>query len=165
MSEQSYSGVYFLLSVFVLYAVVGIFRTESIIPSLIFSFSIFKNIIPVLVLIFAIMSAVNYYVSPESISRYIGKSSGYKKWIFAILGGILSTGPIYMWYPMLKELKKQGVGYGFIATFLYNRAIKIPLLPIMLLYFSVPYIAALTFTMILASLVIGLIFERIEDKL
>ena len=165
MGEQSYSGVYFLLSVLALYTLVGIFRIESLIPSLIFSLSIFKNIIPVLVLIFALMAAVNYYISPESISKHIGKSSGYKKWIFAILGGIISTGPIYMWYPMLKELKKQGVGYGFIATFLYNRAIKLPLLPIMLLYFSVQYIIVLTLVMIIASLIIGLIFEKIEDRL
>lgn len=165
MSEQSYSGVYFLLSVILLYAIIGIFKTESLLPSLMFSFLIFKNVIPVLVLIFALMSAVNYYVSPESISKHIGKSSGYKKWVFAILGGIISTGPIYMWYPILKELKKQGVGYGFIATFIYNRAIKLPLLPIMLLYFSVKFIAVLTMVMIIASLIIGFIFEKIEDKL
>ncbi len=165
MGEQSYSGVYFLLSVFALYTLVGIFRIESVFPSLIFSLTIFKNVIPVLALIFAIMTAVNYYVSPESISRHIGKSSGYKKWVFAIIGGIISTGPIYMWYPMLKELKKQGVGYGFIATFIYNRAIKLPLLPIMLLYFSVQYIVILTLVMIIASLIIGLIFEKIEDIL
>jgi len=165
MSEQSYSGVYFLLSVIILYAIIGIFKTESLLPSLMFSFLIFKNVIPVLVLIFALMSAVNYYVSPESISKHIGKSSGYKKWVFAILGGIISTGPIYMWYPILKELKKQGVGYGFIATFIYNRAIKLPLLPIMLLYFSVKFIAVLTMVMIIASLIIGFIFEKIEDKL
>ena len=165
MSEQSYSGVYFLLSVILLYAIIGIFKTESLLPSLMFSFLIFKNVIPVLVLIFALMSAVNYYVSPESISKHIGKSSGYKKWVFAILGGIISTGPIYMWYPILKELKKQGVGYGFIATFIYNRAIKLPLLPIMLLYFNVKFIAVLTMVMIIASLIIGFIFEKIEDKL
>jgi len=165
MSEQSYSGIYFLLSVIILYAIIGIFKTESLLPSLMFSFLIFKNVIPVLVLIFALMSAVNYYVSPESISKHIGKSSGYKKWVFAILGGIISTGPIYMWYPILKELKKQGVGYGFIATFIYNRAIKLPLLPIMLLYFSVKFIAVLTMVMIIASLIIGFIFEKIEDKL
>ncbi|RLJ00961.1 MAG: hypothetical protein DRP06_00595 [Candidatus Aenigmatarchaeota archaeon] len=165
MGEQSYSGIYFLLSVLALYTLVGIFRIESILPSLMFSFSIFKNVIPVLVLIFALMAAMDYYVSPKSISKHIGKSSGYKKWVFAILGGIISTGPIYMWYPMLKELKKQGVGYGFIATFIYNRAIKLPLLPIMLLYFNVQFIAVLTLVMIIASLIIGLIFEKIEDKL
>ncbi|MCK4730371.1 MAG: hypothetical protein KAT28_03565 [Candidatus Aenigmarchaeota archaeon] len=165
MGEQSYSGVYFLLSVLALYTLIGIFRIESILPSLIFSLSIFKNVIPVLVLIFGIMTAMDYYVSPESISRHLGKSSGYKKWVFAIIGGIISTGPIYMWYPMLKELKKQGVGYGFIATFIYNRAIKLPLLPIMLLYFSVQYIVILTLVMIIASLIIGLIFEKIEDRL
>ena len=165
MGEQSYSGVYFLLGILALYTLIGIFRIESILPSLTFSLTIFKNIIPILVLIFVIMTAVNYYASPESISRHIGKSSGYKKWVFAILGGIISTGPIYMWYPMLKELKKQGVGYGFIATFIYNRAIKLPLLPIMLLYFSVQFIVVLIFVMILASLIIGFIFEKIEDRL
>jgi len=63
------------------------------------------------------------------------REKGIKKWIFVIIGGVLSTGAIYMWYPFLADLKDKGLNYGLISCFLYNRAIKIPLLPLMVFYF------------------------------
>jgi len=105
-------------------------------PSLRFSLRIIKNIIPIFIVIFALMVALDYLVSPENVRRYLGKSAGLKRWLIAVAGGIISTGPIYMWYPMLRQLRKKGVKYGFIATFLYNRAVKPPLIPMIILYFG-----------------------------
>ena len=106
------------------------------------------------------MAIINYFVSPQKLVRYIGKSAGIKRWIIAIITGIISTGPIYLWYPLLSELKKQGVSNGFIATFLYNRAIKIPLIPLMIFYFGLAYVIVLTIVMIIISIVQGLIVEK-----
>jgi uncharacterized membrane protein YraQ (UPF0718 family) len=161
-SEKSYTGWYFLIAVVLFYVIVGLFRPDAFLPSLEFSLNIIKNIIPVFVLIFGIMAAFNYFLGPRDVSRYLGDSSGLKRWLIAIFGGIASTGPIYMWYPMLKDLKKKGVGYGFIATFLYNRAIKIPLIPMLLFYFGLEYTLVLTVVMIIFSIIQGLIFEEIE---
>ncbi len=163
MKKRSYAGEYFLLSVAILYLVIGFFKIDLILPSLIFSLKILKNIVPVLVLVFVLMTLVEYYIPPKAISKYVGKSSGIKKWVVAIVGGIISTGPIYMWYPMLKELKKQGASYGFVATFLYNRAIKIPLIPLLIFYFGLEYVIILTVVMMIMSVIIGLIFDKIEN--
>ena len=130
-TEKSYAGWYFLLTVVILYVIIGLFKIEVILPALKFSLKIVKNIIPVFLVIFALMVAFNFFISPYTVRKYLGKSSGFTRWLIAVGGGIISTGPIYMWYPMLKELKKEGVQYGFIATFLYNRAIKPPLIPVM----------------------------------
>jgi uncharacterized membrane protein YraQ (UPF0718 family) len=161
-TEKSYVGWYFLFVVIVLYVIVGLLKIEVLVPSLGFSFKITKNIAPVFAVIFALMVAFNLFISPYSVRKYLGKSSGFRRWLIAIGGGIISTGPIYMWYPLLKELKKQGVQYGFIATFLYNRAIKLPLIPMMIVYFGLKYTAVLTMVMITISVIQGIIFERIE---
>lgn len=161
-SEKSYLGWYFLLIVIVLYVIIGLLKIEALLPSLRFSFKIIKNIVPVFGVIFALMVAFNLFVSPYSVRKYLGKSSGFRRWLIAIGGGIVSTGPIYMWYPLLKELKKQGVQYGFIATFLYNRAIKPPLIPMMVVYFGLKYTAVLTMVMITTSVIQGIIFEKVE---
>ena len=78
-----------------------------------------------------------------------------------IVAGILSTGPIYVWYPLLAEFKEKGVGYGYMATFLYNRAIKIPLLPVAVLYFGIKYVVVLTALMVLFSVIQGVLIDRL----
>lgn len=73
----------------------------------------------------------------------------------------LSHGPIYLWYPLLKELRNQGMRSGLVAVFLYNRAIKIPLLPLMVYYFGAIFVVVLLIYMIIASMVEGEIIEMI----
>lgn len=106
------------------------------------------------------MSITNYFITPKLVTKYF-KESGIKKWIFVTVGGILSTGPIYMWYPLLAELKEKGVTYGSIATFLYSRAIKIPLFPVIIFYFGFKYVVILTVIMISVSIIQGLIINKI----
>jgi hypothetical protein len=48
-------------------------------------------------------------------------------------------GPIYAWYPLLKELREKGAANSLIAIFLGNRAVKPFLLPIMISYFGWVY--------------------------
>ncbi|MCD6367451.1 MAG: hypothetical protein J7L45_00015 [Candidatus Aenigmarchaeota archaeon] len=162
MSEKSYVGWYFLATVIFTYVIVGVWNPATVLTSLHFSIGVLKNIIPVFILVFSMMACVNYYVTPEMAAKYLGKSSGIKRWIVSVVGGIISTGPIYMWYPMLRELKKKGVSYGFIATFLYNRAVKIPLMPLLIYYFGIKFTVVLTFVMIFVSLIEGFIFEKLE---
>lgn len=50
---------------------------------------------------------------------------------------------------------------GLIATFLYNRAVKIPLLPMMIVYFGTKVVVILSIFMILFSMLNGFIVEKI----
>jgi hypothetical protein len=54
---------------------------------------------------------------------------------------------------------------GLIGVFLYNRAIKIPLLPLLIYYFGTAFTILLLMWMIIASLVEGKIIEIIDSKL
>ena len=152
----------FLVAVIIIYAITGILRPEAIMPSIEFSFNLIIKIVPVFAIIFALMVGFEYFVSEEKIKKYLGESSGKKRWIIAIGAGILSSGPIYAWYPMLGALKKKGVGFGLIAAFIYSRAIKIPLLPIMAYFFGIKYTIVLTVVLIIMSIVQGMIFEKIK---
>jgi uncharacterized membrane protein YraQ (UPF0718 family) len=64
-------------------------------------------------------------------------------------------GPIYAWYPLLKELRKKGAANSLIAVFLGNRAVKPFLLPIMISYFGWVYVALLTLFTVSGSLAVG----------
>jgi len=104
---------------------------------------------------------VDLFVKPQSISKHLGKESGIKGWIYAIVAGIISTGPIYMWYPLLSDLKKRGAREAYIVTFLYNRAIKPALLPLFIFYFGLKYVIILTVVMIVASVFQGIMVETL----
>jgi uncharacterized membrane protein YraQ (UPF0718 family) len=162
-TEESYAGWYFLLIVAVMFIFTAFLKPDVIAPSLQFFLSIIARVVPILILVFILMVLINYFVSPQKLVRYIGKSAGIRRWVIAIVTGIISTGPIYLWYPLLSELKKQGVSYGFIAAFLYNRAIKVPLMPLMIFYFGLAYVIVLTVVMAIVSIFQGLIVEKFTE--
>jgi len=53
---------------------------------------------------------------------------------------------------------------GLIAAFLYSRAIKIPLLPLMIYYFGTLFVVVLLPYIVIASIVVGEIIELIESR-
>ena len=108
------------------------------------------------------MGIMNYFVNPRTVSKYVGKGSGMKGWFLAIFTGMLSHGPVYAWYPLLRDLRDQGMKSGLIAAFLYNRAIKIPLLPLMIYYFGTRFVLIFTCYIVVASVVQGWIVQMTE---
>ena len=63
---------------------------------------------------------------------------------------------------VLKELMDSGMRSGLAAVFLYNRAIKIPLLPLMVYYFGILFVVVLLFYTLIASFAQGKLIEIIE---
>lgn len=153
---------WFLIIVIIIYILILFINQDIFLSSINFFGNIILKIIPIFILVFILMFIVNQFITPEKISKHF-KGKGIKKWIFVIIGGILSTGPIYMWYPLLADLKEKGLGYGLIATFFYNRAIKIPLLPLIILYFSWKYVLVLSLVMILFSIIQGLTINKLME--
>ncbi|MEA2074359.1 MAG: permease [Euryarchaeota archaeon] len=157
-----YYGLYFLGAVIGLYIVLYLLKPDSIQKALKASGNVLIQIVPVLFLILILMGIVNYFVKPKTVSKYVGKGSGIKGWFLAVSTGMLSHGPIYIWYPLLKDLRDQGMRSGLVAVFLYNRAIKIPLLPLMVYYFGTVFVVLLLIYMVIASIVEGKVIEMIE---
>lgn len=159
-SKKARGILYFLIAVISVYIILAFINFNLFLSSLKFFCNLIIQIVPILILVFILMVIANYFITPKFITKHF-REPGIKKWIFIIIGGILSTGPIFMWYPLLAELKEKGIGYGYLATFLYNRAIKIPLLPIAIFYFGLKYIIVLTVVMIFVSIIQGIIINRI----
>ena len=154
---------YFLLSVIVLYVAVFIIDEPLFIKASILFFNIFLKLIFVLIFVFILMVFANYFLNPKKITKYIGKEAGIKRWVLVVAAGILSAGSIYIWYPLLKDLREKGMETGLIATFLYNRAVKLQLMPLMILYFSWKFILLLTILMIIVSIIQGIILNRVDS--
>jgi uncharacterized membrane protein YraQ (UPF0718 family) len=153
---------YFLLTIIIIFFIISIAKQELFFSSLEFFNELILKIIPIFILVFVLMTLSNYFITPEFIIKHL-KEKGIKKWFFVIIGGILSSGPIYMWYPLLADLRSKGLNYGLIACFLYNRAIKIPLLPLAIIYFDWNYIAILTVVMMLISIIQGTLINKLME--
>jgi len=101
------------------------------------------------------MVLMNMFLKPAHIIGFLGKESGGKGIILSVAAGIISMGPIYAWYPLLRELRQKGTTNSLIAVFLGNRAVKPFLLPIMISYFGWLYVILLTLFTIAGSLAVG----------
>ena len=153
---------YFFLIMILVYFFLFIFKQDLFFPSLSFFYNILLKIIPIFIFVFILMAITNYFITPKFIMKHF-KEKGIKKWFFVIFGGVLSTGPLYMWYPLLSDLRDKGLNYGFIACFLYSRAIKIPLFPVAVFYFGWKYILVLSFVMIFISIIQGMIINKLME--
>jgi len=155
---------YFFLIVFG-YLILFFINKNKFLESLNFFLKILLQIIPIMIIIFILMFLINYFIHPKKIIKFLGKKSGIKGWIIAIISGILSHGPLYLWYPMLGDLRKKGMKKSLIATFLYNKSIKIPLIPFLIYYFSITYAIIFIIVTIIFSIISGLTTEYlIKEK-
>ena len=155
----------FLTVVLLIYAVLFIVESDEASQALRSSGHIFRNIAFPMALVFGSMLAINYLVKPAQIVRFLGKNAGCKGMFIATLAGIISVGPIYAWYPLLKDLREKGVGNFPIALFLCNRAIKPFLLPMIVAFFGWKYVVVLTVLTVLASFIIAYLLSHMaKDK-
>ncbi len=155
------SSLKFLAIVVLLYLIVLIFNFSFFRASL-NRFSILAlKVLPSILGAFVLIFIFNLILSDHKIKKYLLSKASWKKYFLVIVLGILSSGPIYAWYPFLADLKEQGFKNGLISIFLYNRAIKLPFIPLMVYYFSIKFIIILTGLMIIFSLINGIIVNKL----
>mgnify|MGYP001819920351 CR=1 FL=1 len=162
--KMSRGGIIFLLVVIGLYTLAFLVDANLALDALSFATKLSHRLIPVLLLIFALIFLSTLLVKPDWVRANVGKDSGLRGWVIAVIGGILSVGPIYAWYALLKDLKTKGMRTALIAVFLYNRGIKLPLLPLMIHYFGITYTLILAIYMTLFSLLSGILVEKIVER-
>ncbi len=158
MSTTKRSGLRNLIfpgSVLVIYGIVFVINPAGAERAFSSSAGILRNLMIPLSLVFTLMVLMNLFLKPAQIIRFLGKESGGKGIILSAAAGIISMGPIYAWYPLLKELRQKGTTNSLIAVFLANRPVKPFLLPIMISYFGWVYVILLTLFTIAGSLAVG----------
>ena len=149
--------------VLALYLVLWLFAPEKTSLALWSSMGILSQILLPLCLVFLLMIGVNLFLKPQHVAKIVGQGAGIKQKLLAAAAGIMSAGPIYAWYPMLKDFREKGVEHSLLAVFLVNRAVKPFLLPVMISFFGWIYVAALTLLTVAGSLCVGSIVGALSD--
>jgi uncharacterized membrane protein YraQ (UPF0718 family) len=160
---REWGGWMFLAVVAGLYGVAGIASPGVSFEALSAFGSLFVRVLPVLLLVFGLLFLASLFLERAWLVRTLERAGGIGGWALTILSGILSAGPLYAWYPLLGELKEKGVSGALIAAFLYSRALKLPLLPLMVHYFGLTYTIVLSAAIVVFSVVSGLLMKRFCD--
>ena len=149
----------FPASLLLIYGILFAIMPDRAFSALRSSGRVFLHILVPLCLVFILMLVLNLFLKPAYLTKLLGRGAGIKGIIISAAAGIISIGPIYAWYPMLKALRERGVDNSLLAIFLGNRAVKPFLLPIMISYFGWIYVFILTLFTILGALVAGYCVE------
>lgn len=159
---RKYSGWLFLFLVALAYGVTAAFEPERAREAIGTFLPMLGEMLPAFAVVFVLMFLVELFLNPERVASWVGNRSGLRGWLVAIVAGMLSTGPVYAWYALLAEMRTKGMRTAMLAAFLYARAIKLPLLPLLAHYFGVRYMLVLSLFIAGFSVLNGLAMERID---
>jgi uncharacterized membrane protein YraQ (UPF0718 family) len=154
----------FPVSVLGLYLVLWSVAPEKTIVALRSSVGVFFRVLLPLCMVFLLMIGLNIFLKPPHFAKFLGKGATIKGKLLSAVAGIISAGPIYAWYPMLKDLREKGAEHSLIAVFLVNRAVKPFLLPVMISFFGWTYVLALTLLIVAGSLCVGFLVGTLLDS-
>lgn len=120
-----------------------------------------REVVPILGLVLVLMFLGERWLTAARTKAWLGRGSGLKGWLLAVVAGVISTGPVYTWYALLAELRGKGMRTALVAVLLYARAVKLPLLPLMVHYFGLRYTLVLSLLIAVFSVLNGLSMERL----
>ena len=151
----SWRRAIFPFAVVLIYVILYLIAPDRTIRAVVASGRILLQMALPLCMAFALMVVLNLFVKPAHVSRYLGRDAGLKSVAVSALAGAISTGPIYAWYPLLKDLRDRGASNFHLANFLGNRAVKPFLLPVMVFYFGWAFTVVLNVLLILGAILVA----------
>jgi len=164
MKKIEFKGLKFLLLVILILIAIALFDSSSFYKILQKFGAISYRLIPIFTLVITLTALINYFLKPKKIMKYFGKESGALGILYALIGGIISHGPMYAWYPMLQDMQRHGLKNSLIAIFLYARAVKLPLLPFMIALFGIKFTIIANLYIILFAIIQGFLIDWLCQK-
>ena len=156
-------GIWFLISVLLLYGIAYTLDPESASRAVDRSLAVASRLLPTLGIVVLVLFLSNLLLRHEWVRDHLGDHAGARGWFLAAVGGILAAGPVYPWYALLSDMKAKGMRTALLSVFLYTRAVKLPLLPLLVHYFGLAYALILMGYLILSSFPAGLMVEWLLD--
>lgn len=124
----------------------------------------FLEMIMILPAVMVITGLFSVFVSKELVVKFMGKASGIKGILLALLLGALPTGPLYVAFPLAAALRNKGASISNIIIFLSAWAcIKLPQELVELQFLGVEFMVARLVLTATFVTIMGLFIERFID--
>ncbi len=159
---QGFQGLKFLGIVGLVYLILIFVNKEKTIQSLHYFAKNTLSVLPIFLFVIFLTAIINYYFPKERIGKMFQGKSSLRVYSISLLAGIISHGPVFVWYPLLKNLREKGVHDGALVTFLYGRNIKLTLLPIMIGFFGQLYTVIFMIYIAVAAIIQGLLYMALD---
>ncbi|RAK11919.1 putative permease [Halanaerobium saccharolyticum] len=162
---------YLIFTVFVAFIIGSYFLNFDLGARIGSNFMIFaRDMISILPPAFILIGLFDVWVSRESIENNFGHTSGFKKYIYAILLAATTVGGTFVAFPVANTLYHKGANYSSIFT--YVTAASLVMIPMSIMEAS---ILGIKFTairigvslplVIISSIILGNFFTRIGYKI
>lgn len=162
--KPQFKGVKFLSGVVIIYICLAAFDLQGVLNSISNTLITLGDIWPLFLFIIALTTLINYFLKPHLIKKHLGEESGKKAVFYALIGGIISHGPMYAWYGLLEELRVKGVKDQLLIIFLYSRAIKIPMIPFSISIFGTTFTIIISIYILLFALLQGKLYSYLNKR-
>ena len=164
MKKLEFKGLKFFIFVMALYALLFVVDFANSVSGFQKFLTILWNLLPIFLFIIILTAMINYFLKPKQIMKHFGENSGKKGLFYTIAGGILSHGPMYAWYGMLDDMRSHGLKDGLIATFIYARAVKLPLLPFMIDIFGIAFTVIINIYILIFAVLQGKLIDMLMKR-
>ncbi|GEM_PF-263331 len=163
-ARRSQGRWWFLGAVTLAWLVLALLRPELLAPAWSRFAGLLLEVLPALVLVFLFLLIANLFSEKPWIERHMGREGGKRGWFIALGAGVLAAGPPWPWYALAGQMMRRGVRPGLAAAFLYARAIKLPMLPLLIHYFGLAYSLVLSFWLLVFAFLGGLAMQRLMPE-
>jgi len=161
---KSFKGLGFLVFVIFLYVILYFVNSAKTLKSIEHFIKNTWAVLPIFLIVILISALINYYFPKERLTKILQEKSGFQTYLVSLLAGSISMGPLFSWFPLLKNLKEKGLKDGVLVTFIYAKSIKLALLPVMIGFFGQVYSIIFMLFIAVAAVVQGLLYELIAKK-
>lgn len=162
---------YYVFILFVSFLIISYFFNFELGTKIGKNFWIFaRDMIKILPPAFLLIGLFDVWVSRETIEKNFGKSSGFKKYIYAVLLAATTVGGTFVAFPVANTLYHKGANYSSIFT--YVTAASLVMIPMSIMEAS---ILGIKFTairigislplVIISSIILGNFFDKINYRL
>lgn len=128
------------------------------------AYSSFIRVIWIIVAVFIIIGLIQVWVSPQTLSKLLGKEAGWKGLLLASTVPIFIGGSLFTIFPLVKTLRDKGASLAAVMAFIAAWGGKLPLIPLEISFLGWKF-AALRISLIIPfAIVMGLLGEFILEK-
>jgi len=164
MKKLIKDAIMYIVLGLVIWGLVAVFSVQKSIQVATVAYKAFANAFWIIISVFFFIGLIQAWVTPEQMSRYLGKTAGWKRYAFASTVPIFLGGSLFTMFPLTKSLKEKGASNGAILAFLTAWSGKAPLLPLEAQFLGWKFTIIRTLLIIPTAIVIGILGEIILDK-
>ena len=161
--KSGFQGLKFFGFVVALYIILYLFNNDKTLEALHYFIKNTLSVLPVFLFVILLTAVINYYFPKQRIAKMLQGKSKFRTYSVSLLAGIISHGPVFVWFPLLKNLREKGLQDGALVTFLYGRSIKLTLLPVMIGFFGQLFTLIFMGYIAVAAILQGLLFEFVKN--